>query len=126
MGSINPLFAKTAKDKKERRLAMLELAAPYNEKAFDYLGSYYAAAAFLTLSYPQVQKIKKAQDFFNVKSAMMIESISGGEITLKMLRPDLFFAAREIDQAIAEGKAAAARWAEEKGKPYKTGVLLND
>ena len=128
MGStVNPLFAKAAKGKKERRLAMLKLAAPYNVKAFDdYLGSYYAGAAFLGMSYPQVQKVKKAQDFFNVKSAMMIEKVSGGELTLKMLRPDLFFTAQEIDDAIAEGKAAASRWSNEKQKPYRTGILLND
>ena len=124
--NINPLYAKAAKDKKDRRLAMLRLAAPYNEKAFDYLGSFYAGAAFLKMSYPQVQTIKKARNFFNVKSALMIQKISGGELTLEMLRPDLFFSDEEIDEAIAEGKVAAARWAEEKHKPYKTGVLLND
>ena len=122
----NPVYARTAKEKKERRLDMLKVAAPFNDKAFKFLGSYYSAAAFLTLSYPQVQKIRAGRDFFNVKSAMMIERISNGELTLQQLRPDLHFSDREIGEAIEEGRANAAAWAEAKNKPYHTGVLLND
>jgi DNA-binding transcriptional regulator YdaS (Cro superfamily) len=122
----NPVYARTAKEKKERRLEMLKVAAPFSKKAFDFLGSYYSAAAFLTISYPQVQKIRDGRDFFNVKSAMMIEKISGGELTLKQLRPDLHFSDREINEAIEQGKLNTAAWAEAKNKPYRTGVLLDD
>jgi DNA-binding transcriptional regulator YdaS (Cro superfamily) len=124
--SRNPVYAMTAKVKKERRLEMLKVAAPFSEKAFEFLGSYYSAAAFLTLSYPQVQKIKSGKDFFNVKSAMMIEKITDGELTLRQLRPDLHFSDREISEAIEKGRANAAAWAEAKNKPYHTGVLLDD
>ena len=57
---------------------------------------------------------------------MMIERISNGELTLQQLRPDLHFSDREIGEAIEEGRANAAAWAEAKNKPYHTGVLLND
>jgi DNA-binding transcriptional regulator YdaS (Cro superfamily) len=124
--SRNPVYARTAKEKKDRRLEMLKVAAPFSEKAFKFLGSYYSAAAFLTLSYPQVQKIKSGKDFFNVKSAMMIERISDGELTLRQLRPDLHFSDREIAEAIEKGRANAAAWSEAKNKPYHTGVLLDD